>query len=305
MKLLPLARLLRIPNVFTAFADIALGLAVALGLGGVIADGTFYARAALLFLASGCLYCSGMVWNDYFDLEEDRRDRPFRPLPSGRFSLRFAVLLATGLMLVGVAASAFSGWLSDPRSFVPGLLGLLLVVAILFYDGFLKRTPLGPLGMGLCRFLNVLLGLTLVEDSLILAGKLHLASVIGIYIVGVTWFARTEEKRSNASVLKYAGIVMLVAVLIALTVPARVAPDRVSIFYPYLLILFTFGVGIKVWAAIEQPSPQNVQAGVKRSILGLVVLDAILATAFAGNGGLLIVLLLPPGLILGRRVYST
>src|SRR5579862_5901724 len=71
MRLLPYAQLLRLPNVFTAFADILVG---------TLAAGTLLQRplsAALLLLTSACLYCSGMVWNDYFDFEIDRKERPF------------------------------------------------------------------------------------------------------------------------------------------------------------------------------------------------------------------------------------
>ena len=47
--------------------------------------------------------------------------------------------------------------------------------------------------MGLCRFLNVLLGLTVAPPGFWLAA--HLALVVGLYVVGVTWFARTEASR--------------------------------------------------------------------------------------------------------------
>ena len=58
-------------------------------------------------------------------------------------------------------------------------------------------------------------------------------------------------------------------------------------------------------AAIRKPTPKMVQSAVKRSIFGLVLLDAILATAFVGWPGLLIVLLLIPAIWLGKWVYST
>jgi hypothetical protein len=48
-----------------------------------------------------------------------------------------------------------------------------------------------------------------------------------------------------------------------------------------------------------------VQPAVKRAILGLVVLDALLASAFVGSMGLLLAVLLIPGIILGRWIYST
>src|SRR5260221_5161314 len=96
MRLLPLAQLLRLPNVFTAFGDILLGTLVT---GALLAQPL---ASGLLLAASGCLYCSGMVWNDFFDLDVDRMERPFRPLPSGKIAKRTAGLLAAILLLFGV-----------------------------------------------------------------------------------------------------------------------------------------------------------------------------------------------------------
>src|SRR3984885_2786655 len=101
MSFLPYARLLRLPNVFTAFADIALGVCVAVSLSSTTVDASFLLRAASLVVASGCLYLAGMVWNDYFDLEEDRRDRSFRPLPSGKITVKRAVYIGTALLVLG------------------------------------------------------------------------------------------------------------------------------------------------------------------------------------------------------------
>jgi 4-hydroxybenzoate polyprenyltransferase len=55
------------------------------------------------------------------------------------------------------------------------------------------------------------------------------------------------------------------------------------------------------------PTPARVQAAVKQCLLGLVVLDAVLATALAGAVGLLILLLLAPSLYLNRKqwLYAT
>src|SRR3954471_16130280 len=139
MPLLPFARLLRLPNVFTAFADIGLGLCATATLSPAVVDDAFAWKAALLVIASGMLYSAGMVWNDYFDLAEDKRDRPFRPLASGRISIRLAVVLGTVLLAGGWACAAATGKLA-------ALVGLGLVVAILAYDARIKRTPAGPVG---------------------------------------------------------------------------------------------------------------------------------------------------------------
>ncbi len=293
MRLLPFAQLLRLPNVFTAFADMLLGT---LATGALI---TLPLQSGLLLLASGCLYCAGMVWNDYFDLEVDKKERPFRPLPSGKVSTRTAVLLGTTLMLAGVGLAAAA-------SISSLIIASILAVAILLYDGVLKQTPIGPISMAACRFLNVLLGLSLVDTAAFpMIQRYHLAGVVGVYIVGVTWFARSEAGRSNPNHLRGAAATILASLILALAAAVHRPPDTVTMAYPYLLVAFGFLIGIPGVTAIAKPEPKHVQAAVKRCILGLVVLDAILATAYIGPYGLLIGLLLPPALLLGKKVYST
>jgi 4-hydroxybenzoate polyprenyltransferase len=298
-RLLAYAQLVRLPNVFTAFADVGLGAFVAAG---AVPPPTL----VLLLLASGCLYCGGMVWNDYFDVEQDHRERPFRPLPSGRVSPAAALRLGIGLLAVGWAAAALAGFHAETWDPIPAAVGGLLVAAILLYDRWLKRTPAGPVGMGACRFLNVLLGLSTVDWAAVPWGlRLHLALVVGVYIVGVTWLARTEAVATGAGTVKAAATVMLVGVLLALPLPLWVPPGSGSPLFPYLLVLLAFYVGVRVRRATLKPEPATVQAAVKRAVLGLVLFDAVLATAFAGVAGLSLALLLPPALYLGQWLYST
>jgi 4-hydroxybenzoate polyprenyltransferase len=287
----PYTQLIRLPNVFTAFADIALGAFATHALP------ERWLTFLLLLLASGCLYCAGMVWNDFFDIEQDRRERPYRPIPAGLVPRRRAGRIGTVLLLLGVGFAFLASW----PAFI---LALVLVGAILLYDGWLKRTWAGPLGMGACRFLNVLLGLTVLDGGISGLG-VYLAAVVGIYIVGVTWFARTEARESKRATLGGAAAVMLAGLLLAIPVPAWVAPDTSSPLFPYLLVALGLVVGIPVYQAIEKPGPKQVQAAVKRAIMGLVLLDAVLATGLAGTVGLVILLLLVPALYLGKWLYST
>jgi hypothetical protein len=295
------ARLVRLPNVFTALADIALGGAAALGVGIPLWR---WPAFALLLAASACLYSGGMVWNDFFDLEQDRRERPFRPIPSGKVTRREAAGLGAVLLATGLVLAIFSGWRTDGLHATPGVLGGLLVAAILLYDGWLKRTWAGPLGMGACRFLNVLLGLSLLDD---IGGAwgVHLALAVGVYIVGVTWFARTEARVSSRSALCGAAAVMLAGLVLALAVPAWLPRGTGSPLFPYMLVGLGFVLGFPACRAVAEPTPKHVQAAVKRAILGLVAFDAILATAFVGAWGLLLLGLLLPAMYLGRWVYST
>ena len=294
-RLLAFAQLLRLPNVFTAFADILMA---------ACAVGSITARPEAvmhLLLASGCLYLFGMVLNDLCDFDDDEKKRPFRPLPSKRIRLRTAVFLTVGLMLAGLA---FAGSVDGFSSVAFAVAGSL-AASVILYDTLLKHYWIGPLAMGSCRSLNVLLGsLAFAPESLPYL-PWHLAGVVGMYIVGVTWFARTEEGVSRKWHLAGAATVMALSVGLAVAVPVHLPEGRAPAYYPYLLVLFGFTVGQPVVAAIRRPNATAVQAAVKRSIFGLVLLDAILASAFVGWPGLLIVLLLLPAILLGKWVYST
>jgi 4-hydroxybenzoate polyprenyltransferase len=288
------AQLVRLPNLPTALADICLGVLAAHALP---EHGLAF---ALLLLSSGCLYSAGMVWNDYFDVEQDRRERSFRPLPSGRISPTQAARLGIGLLVAGVLLAALAGMASL-------WIAVCLVGAILAYDGGLKRTWAGPIAMGACRFLNVLLGVSAC-GSLLWPRGAHLALVVGLYIVGVTWFARTEAQLSNQNALRGAAVVMLAGLLLALPLPVFLPAEQQSSFlFPYLLVGLGFLVGVPVVQAIANPTPSYVQAAVKRSLMALILLDTVLATATAGAIGLVLLLLLAPSLYLNRKrwLYAT
>ncbi|GIS60363.1 MAG: hypothetical protein CM1200mP2_25880 [Planctomycetaceae bacterium] len=218
--LLAWMQLVRLPTVFTALADILLGTQLV-----VPAEATTSPRAlGLLLVASAGLYLAGMVFNDVFDRHRDAVERPGRPLPSGRITLSSAVTLGTVLMIGGVVAAATA----DGSSSRAGLLVALgLAVCVLAYDGLLKTTPLGPVAMGACRSLNVLLGATIGGslEALAHGPPLHVAAGLGIYITGVTWFARNEAGSSTRGQLTAA--VLLINIGLATLIPfCRNEPDR-------------------------------------------------------------------------------
>jgi 4-hydroxybenzoate polyprenyltransferase len=74
-----------------------------------------------------------------------------------------------------------------------------------------------------------------------------------------------------------------------------------------LLVVLGFLLGLPISRAILQPTPARVQAAVRRALMGLVMLDAVLATGMAGTIGLVILLLLAPVIYLNRRswLYAT
>src|SRR5204862_4830591 len=130
------------------------------------------------------------------------------------------------------------------------------------YDGMLKRTWMAPYLMGACRFLNLLLGLSVTGRALPAWGYL-LALAIGVYIVGVTWFARTEARMSKRNTLLAAALVMAAGLFLGLAVPALAIENDAnlvsSMAFPFLLALFGFYVGFKVVPAVNDPKPARVQ----------------------------------------------
>ena len=136
-----------------------------------------------------------MVLNDVFDVEIDRRERPERPIPSGRVSLDAARRLGWRLLVFGRGRRA-RGRCFSPAISGSGVVAAILATAILLYDAWLKRTPLGPVAMGACRMLNVLLGMSAV-DAPLHAEHWLVAGAIGVYVAGITLFARKESERSS------------------------------------------------------------------------------------------------------------
>jgi hypothetical protein len=110
---------------------------------------------------------------------------------------------------------------------------------------------------------------------------------------------------SSQTALTGAAGVMLAALILGLAVPVWLPSPTTSVFFPYLLVVLGFLLGIPASHAIAKPTPANVQSAVKRALFGLVILDAVLATALVGTVGLAILLLLLPSLYLGRWLYAT
>ena len=161
--------------------------------------------------------------------------------------------------------------------------------------------------MGACRFCNVLLGWSVVGNSLTEIAYLQ-AGIIGIYIIGVTFYAKHEAVQSNRLSLVMASIIIVFALSIGLILPTFIHQENsIPWLYPYLFFLLMVRVGKALWNGITEPTPRNVQTGVVTCLKSLVLLDCILAIAIAGWIGLWILVLLIPNLIMNRfkKLYST
>ena len=299
------AQLVRAPNVFTALADVLAGY--------LIAQGDFTTPGVLLALAvaSSSLYSAGTVLNDVYDVEVDTRQRPHRPIPSGRVAVTHARLLGAVLLVIGVAAACGAGGLVG--QWRTGGIGLALAAAVWLYDGLLKQTPLAPVVMGACRGLNLLLGMSIVAGEL---ATVHYALAVGmwIYIAGVTWFARTEAGVSERTPLALATATMAlgIGVLAATPVWLKLSESvdlRLYVTTAGAVVLMAAIGALILWRviwAIVEPVPARVQAAVKNCILSLVVLDAAMCAMLVGPAAaVLVLLLLLPTMWLGRWFAST
>lgn len=304
-------QLVRLPNAFTAVADVLMGYLVThdpAPFPTLRLPGEFWA----LLAASVCLYSAGMVLNDVYDIEVDRRERPGRPLPSGSISLDSARGLGFGLLTIGVALAFLASYLSG--AWRAGWVAIALAVAIVLYDSVLKRTPLAPLVMGACRTLNVLLGMSAA------AGPWHplhyvVAAGIGIYITGVTAFARTEAGESSRVRLALGTAVMLAGIGLLASYPnwadvtlADVSQPRFAEPARWPLVWMAVGlmIGWRCLWAVFDPAPGRVQYAVRNCIFSLIMLDGMVTFGIRGLGWAVAVLvLLVPTMYLGRWLYST
>lgn len=289
-------QLMRFPAVFTALADIFLGFALTHG---------SYSPAenlAALVGASSGLYLAGMVFNDWFDRDLDARERPGRPIPSGRISPRAAVMLASALMILGLACAAFVS-----RSGVE--ISLMVAALILAYDGFFKQTPIGPIAMGGCRFLNVMLGASAGAGPTWASPQLLVALAMGVYVAGVTWFARQEADRSLRTHLAAAATIVQVAIVgLAAIVLARQNTGATAVWLGLgALALVGAWIDVRLIPAIREPTPRNVQSSVKRMLLAIVLLDATMVYCLTDSPLLAVAVtaLLIPAATLGRWIFIT
>ncbi|GMV96019.1 MAG: hypothetical protein AMXMBFR83_03880 [Phycisphaerae bacterium] len=285
--------LCRAPNAFTAVAD---PLAGALVCGAGWRD---TGRIIIVMLASAFFYAGGIVLNDWHDYKRDLRERPHRPLPSGRIARFRALLAGSGLLILGqVLASALET--------ATGGVGLLLVAAILLYDVLLKEIPIAPAIMGLCRALNLVLGMTVATGEGSSAPAAYLAVVMGLYVLGITVFARHEAGLARKDqLLLGAAFTAAAMAMLASVVPLfrERGPSPLGLIW---LGLLAAALGYRMARAILRPAPARIQAGVKLGVLGIILLDATLVGFFRGLGlSLLVAVLLVPAVWLGKWLYST
>jgi 4-hydroxybenzoate polyprenyltransferase len=180
----------RVSNLPTVWSNVVVAFAIAAG------QGPRFGLPLVASVASGtALYVAGMFLNDAFDADVDARERPARPIPSGRASRRSVFFIGYALLAFGVLVSLIPA-LSTPG---PGLavLGASSATAafVWAYDRVHERFAWSPLLMGACRAGLYAMG-ALSAAAALPAKVAWLALGLFAYVVGLTHVARFETGSS-------------------------------------------------------------------------------------------------------------
>ncbi|MGI9275188.1 MAG: UbiA family prenyltransferase [Endozoicomonas sp.] len=181
--ILTLLRLGRVSNLPTVWSNVLAGAALS---GGVLQP----VSTMMLLSALSLMYIGGMFLNDALDAEWDRKHGLNRPIPDGEIA-RSTVLASAILLLLAGQLLIFSLYFFNPeRVLFAAVSGAALILFIFLYNWSHKWFSHSTWLMGACRFMIYLTTaavLGTVTHDLILGGFALL-----LYIVGVTYLARTE-----------------------------------------------------------------------------------------------------------------
>ncbi len=321
-KLAAYLRLMRISALPTLWADVLMAF--------LLAAGSWLPswELALLLVCSSCFYLAGMVLNNLCDVEYDREHCPGRVLPSGQVAvgsawILFASLLITALVIAGcltgiqLQRGPGENWWQLP-------IGLCLAAFIAIYNFRAKRSVFGPLFMGGCRFLNILLVTSMhVQGNHLIAwfekDQLLVAAAIGTYVAGITWFGRSEHGQSRRGQLIVGAIVMAAGVSLLFWLPFTdffdgLASDRDAVpirnkwVFCGLLAMMLFPVFRRVAMALGTCESRDIKSAVIISLLTIIMLDASICYLVSPETpayALVVATLLVPAWLMGRWISAT
>jgi 4-hydroxybenzoate polyprenyltransferase len=297
--------LVRLPNVFTTPSNILVGYLATTP----PAEANGFHLAALM-VSSGLLYIAGIVLNDYFDVEVDRRERPSRPLPSGSISKERAMSIA----IIALAAANAIALAVSPASLA---VSAALTAAIIAYDYRLKRSPAGPFAMGSTRFLNVILGASPALSAAVASGgravpvpgiwaaAIFAATSLFVYIVAIMILSKKEAGNEKPNTSAAFSIIFAMIASIAFA----------DIFL--LQLQWVFLINLMIFAAVivatykrliteSSPDSNPVQQAIKNMVISIIILDSVFVSGMAGFPyGMATLVLIAPAILLAKKLYVT
>jgi 4-hydroxybenzoate polyprenyltransferase len=311
----PWLQLLRVPNLFTVPGDPVAGfLLVMIGLSAgenkeAPDVNTALVSMLLAALSALLLYGAGLLANDYFDLEEDSRERPNRPLPSGDVRPGSAMLVALVLVLGGIGAAYFAGgkWTA--------LTAAILAGVIILYDAVGKRIPvLGSMTMGTCRGLSALVGAMAAAEGCLHSVRLEtLLPAVGfavgltLYIAAVTSVSKKETGTDRVGVRRFLPVAAMFVWVVGTAAGTLFA---MAFWLPsVVLLILACGWTISCAASLKgQVQPGDVQRTIGKLIRALLLVQAAVAAMMNLPGWVIAAVLLvfwPLSAIVGKRFYAS
>ena len=273
-------QLVRLPGIFTAFSNVLIGYFF-----------SFSFNSEVIFLpyllaTSGMLFCSGMIFNDYFDYNLDKKERSFRPLPSGKISKQNALLIGFIFLILANISAFFLGFDSL-------IISLILSCMILFYNLKLKSILfLGILNLSVIRMLNILLGFSIIGISFEFIQYLF---PLGIFIVGISILAKNEIK-SNLVIYKKLNKIITIITITSVSI-------LVITNFQFDSLLF---LGLFSFLSVYSLFFKKIQNQITFQLLLIILLDSILISFFVPlQFSILVSLLILPAYVISKKLYLT
>jgi 4-hydroxybenzoate polyprenyltransferase len=258
-----------------------------------------------LVLVSASLYAAGIIFNDVADRKIDLKERPNRPIPSGKITLRNAIFLASLLLVTAVLTSFFI-------SVTTFIVVVILIVLILLYDFLPKNSLLDPAIMSGARVLNVLLGastnLSLIEgETDYIFYRLFLVCISEfIYISGISILSKYEIVKNQLFLMRRLIIILFVLPLIVGAFGAIIGLYNDNTWI-YLIIFGSFVLSIVIHLSKSPMTNTTLQKIISLLITGVIIHDAVYIGGSLDSwyAGISTFVLLVPTMLLGKKFYVT
>lgn len=287
--------LVRIPNVLTTISNILLGYIFFTKV-----DHFDYFDMILLISISAFLYIGGMVLNDYLDIKIDKKERPWRPLPSNKISKKNALIITIISFLYSLTISFIIGWYTF-------IITLIMVTLIFLYNKFLKNTICGPINMGFIRSLNVLLGAS--QSIFLMDGDIFdtrffipLLSEF-LYVSAISILSKNEIKDFFFNLWNILPFIIIYVLIISL----YIFIIKGIFNYESLIPLIIFSCFIIYSNIMLFKKTSTTLKSVSQLITLIVILDSIFITDILGvyYSLILVLILITPIIFLSRKVYMS
>ena len=290
-KLISWLQLIRVPNLFTVPGDILIGYFV-------ILDVSLSYKTFLLIIISLCLYSFGIILNDICDIHIDKIERPNRPLPSEKISLKSAYFAT---IILAICAISIACVLSKITLFV----SVLLLIVIILYNTVLKKyNNLGAFSLAICRILNIILGASAhfaySDESYLL---LFLPILfIGTYILGVAKLAHNEtevlKKRNGIGLIIVSSLLWSYFLILGGFLRSEFHLSLLGLIFGMLVIIYFKKFDIR--------NPLKTQKLIGKLIGLLIIFQASCLVLFNANiCAVLILLLIIPMQTIQKHFYSS